>query len=125
MSAWNARERDTNSSGVVLGASVTKQPVGLVTSVTADGALHLIAAVKVTAATGSPTVLLQTAVDGTTWVDTKSATVSGTGITYISLAIEKAADQTYLPLLSQVRVVGSTAGGEALTVTNVWILQAV
>lgn len=127
MSSWNARERlaANPSDGITLGASVTKQPLSLPTPVTADGAIHLVAAAKVSSFTGSPVLLLQTSVDGSTWTDLKSSTVSATGVVTVSLAIEKAGDQTYLPLLSQVRLVGTTAGGEALVISDVWFLQAV
>jgi len=124
MNAWSADNSYSLQTSPVIGASATNSVVSRTFPITARGALHLVLAVdtsSTTVATGI-TAKLQTAI-GDTWVDSKTATISGDGRFYIKLNVEVAGDQTYLPLLSQGRVVVSTGAGDAVTIDKVWLIQ--
>lgn len=57
------------------------------------------------------------------WVDAKTAAVTATGATTITLNPEVAGDQAFLPLPTIARVVVTTGAGSALTVIHVNVLQ--
>ena len=114
--------------GAILGASETDTPISEEFKITAGGSMNLRIAVEATSITGTLTLKLQDSVGGSSgWRNLKTFTISGSGAAnraYLSLNIEVAADQTYLPLLSKARVVASTGVGEALNVAFVRVLQA-
>jgi hypothetical protein len=113
-------------------------------AITAVGSCYLV--VKLVAVDvnveGSITATLQTAEgqDGD-WIDTKSASITADGNYYFKFLVDRAADQTYLPLLCKGRVVvvGTTdtipadpdaipdpileVPGDAVTVSEIWVLQ--
>jgi hypothetical protein len=121
MNGYPAKDRALGTS-VVLGASLTNSPISQEVPVTAGGSRNMVVAVLATAVTGTVDLMLQTAVSDA-WVDVKAATISAAGYAYIRVNVQTTADQAVLPLLGKVRVVATTGGGEALTVSNVWFFQ--
>jgi hypothetical protein len=119
---WHPNDNALSSSYVVA-ASQTDAPVTKPFTITAPGAKHLIVCLTASAVTGTVDVKLQTSVGDTSWVDSKATTIAAAGRCYIKLAIEIAADQTYLPLLSRGRVVVTTGVGEDITISNVYVIQ--
>lgn len=83
--------------------------------------------VQVSAATVAVaiTITLQHSPDGgTTWVSTKTASMSsGAGFTHITLNPEVAADQSHLPLLPLARLCITTGAGDSCTLTAVRVYQ--
>lgn len=112
------------STSVIVGASATNTPISREYAISAGGSLHHVVVIDCASVTVSAgiTAKLQTAV-GSTWQDSKTVTISGNGRFYIKLSAETAGDQTFLPLLSRGRVVITTGAGDAVTVTDVNILQ--
>jgi hypothetical protein len=108
-------------------AQNTTRVVSKVFPITRFGALNCTAAVKLSAYTAGSgvTFKLQGSPDGgTTWVDVKSATISGTGFTYLYLNCENSTDQAYMPLLPLARLEVITAGGgAAATVDDCYFYQ--
>lgn len=112
------------SAAVVVPASSTNFVVTKQWPVSANGSIHhvvKIVAASVTSSTGI-TAKLQTAI-GTDWVDTKTVAITINGPVYIKLNVEVSGDQTFLPLLSQARLVVSSGSGDAVTITEVDSLQ--
>lgn len=65
-------------------------------------------------------VTLQSSSGGDNWVAAKAAAaVTTTGWKSITLLAELAGDQTYLPLRPLIRVVATTAAGDALTIRDI------
>lgn len=122
MNGWSAKEV---SIPTVVSGIVTNQVVSLPYPISAGGALNCvlkIAASGVTVA-GTITAKLQTAI-GSDWVDSKTVTVSANGNFYIKLNVEVTADQTFLPLLNQGRVVLTTTNaGDAVSIDAINVLQ--
>lgn len=121
MNGWPAKER-VLAGGITVSASQTDAPISQEHPVTAGGALNAVFAVTATAVTGTVDLKVQTAI-GNSWVDSKATTIAAPGTVYIKLLSAAAADQTYLPLLGKVRVVATTGGGEAITVSSVYVLM--
>ena len=114
----------TLTTGTVLTASITDEPVSKPFGLTAGGATTALRVeIDIASSTGAPVVKLQQLV-GAVFVDVKSVVVSGTTTAVIKLINTLVADQAYMPLASVCRVVASTAGGEALSVSAVRVLQA-
>jgi hypothetical protein len=113
-------------SGLVpLGASQSNAPVSNVFSLSAGGAIDgLVIALScsgVTAGAGI-TAKLQSGLNGT-FYDSKTVAITGNGVFFITLLGNKAADQTYLPLLAAGQVVVTTGAGSAVSVDMVQVLQ--
>lgn len=115
----------STSSPAAYGASLTNQVVSKEFRISPGGSCRLVLALDTSAVTAGAgiTAKLQTAVDDFTWVDSKTVAVTATGDFYIKLAIEIAADQTFLPLLAKGRVVVTTGAGSAVTFDAIWVLQ--
>jgi len=65
-------------------------------------------------------VKVQSSSGGDNWVDSKAAAaVTSTGWKSITLMAETAGDQSYLPLRPLVRVVVTTAAGDAITIRDI------
>lgn len=108
----------------VVGASQTNSVVTRAYPITAGGSLHHVVVIDATGVTVTTaiTAKLQTSV-GTIWADSKTVAITATGRFYIKLSAETSADQTYLPLLNNGRVVVTTGTGDTATITAVNILQ--
>lgn len=105
---------------------VTDQPISREFSISAGGSLNFVVKVAISGVNhvGTQTVKLQTAMNGSDWVDSKSATFTANGNVYIKLQTTASGDQTYLPLLCKGRIVLSqTNGSDAATIGNVYVLQ--
>jgi hypothetical protein len=121
---WNAKAVKKN--GVAdIGASVTNVAISEEFSIYAGGAMNgLVLKLKcagVTAGAGI-TAKLQSAINGD-YVDSKTVAITANGDFYITLHAEKAADQTYFPLLASGRVVITTGAGSAVTISSIYLLQ--
>lgn len=57
------------------------------------------------------------------WVDSKTAAMTATGASTITLQPEVTGDQTYLPLPDTARVVVTTGAGSSVTVIHINVLQ--
>jgi hypothetical protein len=110
--------------GVAIPASQTNAPVSKEFKITAGGALNMAVAIVASAVTGTVDLKLQSSVNGQDWVDAKATTIAAPGVAYIKLLASAAADQPALPLLGKGRIVATTAGGEAITVSSIVVLQA-
>lgn len=109
-----------------IGATVTDSAISEPFPITADGALHMLIGIKLSAITDTTglTAKLQTSIDGgTTWQDSKTAALEATGWTFIRLMVEDADDQQYLPLGVTGRVVITTGADDAATVSAVRVVQ--
>lgn len=124
MNGWNA-SRDYKLSSAAITGIVTDRVISSVYPITAGGALNQVIKIKTSAATvvGTITVKLQTAI-GDDWVDSKTTTIAAAGSVYIKLNIEVVADQTFLPLLNQGRIVLTTTNaGDSVTLSSIEVLQ--
>lgn len=127
--SWNARNKQIpNQDLVSFSGVVTAKPISKVETVTPEGALHMLIDVRVTGVTqvGTITIAHQDSYDDfVNSVNTKKTiAVTANGIYTIKYAIEIAADQTYLPLRHQHRlVITSTNAGDAATIAEVMISQ--
>ena len=113
-------------SGATASGVVTDQVVSKPFPITAGGSLNIVLKIVVAGVThvGTQTLKLQTGLNDD-WVDSKTATFTANGNTYIKLQTTAAGDQTYLPLLSSGRlVISQTNAGDAATVSSVQVLQA-
>lgn len=120
--SWSAKDI---ALGTAIAGVVTAQAVTQVAPVTSSGSLNGV--IKLTAASinvaGTITATVQTAV-GSDWVLVKAVVIPSTAPVYVKWSIEVAADQSLLPLLSSIRVViTTTAGGDAITLSKVELLQ--
>lgn len=75
----------------------------------------------VTAATGITAKLQVRHVNTQTWADSKTAAITANGTTSIRLLPTVAADQAFLPLKSEARVVITTGAGDTATVDAIWV----
>lgn len=121
--AWVPNERALVPSATY-GASLTNTPISKEFRITAGGARQLVAAIQCSGVTVTSgiTAKLQTSAISGVWVDSKTAAIAGNGVVYIKLLADNSSDQTYLPLLSQGRIVLSTGSGDAVTITSVTVL---
>lgn len=55
------------------------------------------------------------------WVDSKTASITGNGVATISLLDTVAGDQSFLPLRPLARVVITTGASDAVTVDAIWV----
>lgn len=126
MNGWSSKDVTLNAGRSRVGI-VTDSPISLEGwPITAGGATTgFVAKVKVSGVTivGGITAKLQTAI-GDDWQDSKTVSVTATGIFYIKLLPTVAGDQAFLPLLNKGRIVVTTTNaGDTFTVDEVQILQ--
>lgn len=122
MNGWNARDYAIPQA---VSGIVTNQVISLPYPISAEGALYQV--IKITASSvtsvGTITAKLQTAINGD-WVDSKTVVITASGNFYIKLQTTVAADQTFLPLLNQGRLVLTTTNaGDAVTIDAVNVLE--
>lgn len=113
---------------VTVGASKTNTVVSRVFKVSHAGSLNLVVRLKTSATTVATgiTAKLQTVTDiAGTWVDSKTVSITGDGDFYIKLNVQASGDQTYLPLLTQGRLVVSSGSGDSTTISLVEVVQGV
>lgn len=105
---------------------LANQPLSAEFPLTAGGAVQGLK-VKITTSAvtqvGTVTLKFQTA-NGSDWVDTKSATITASGITYIKFLAADASDQTYMPLLNKGRIVLTmTNAGDSVSIASADSIQ--
>lgn len=120
---WSAN--DYAITGAVSGI-VTDWPVSRQFPLYSGGAIDGIVLKIVTSSVthvGTQTLKLQTAI-GSDWVDSKTATFTAAGATYIKILGNASADQGFLPLLNKGRVViTQTNAGDIATIVSCELLQ--
>jgi len=127
--SWLARNKQLPVQDLVsFSGVVTNKQISATETVTPEGALHMVIDVRLTGVTvaGAITITHQDSYDNfVNSINTKkTATVSGNGIVTIKYLAEAAADQTYLPLRQQHRlVITSTNAGDAATIAEVMVSQ--
>ena len=119
MNGYPAKDRAISKT---LGASETGVAISQEVPVTAGGSRNMVVALKASAVTGTVAFTLQTAVSDS-WVTVKAGSIAAAGWAYIRVNVQDTADLPVLPLLSKVRVIATTDGGEALEVDKVYFLQ--
>lgn len=105
---------------------VSLVPISKSFPITSEGSKNFIARVKTSTVTqvGTLTLTLQTSMDSTNWVASKTATFTAAGYTYIKIQQAASADQTYTPLLNTGRIVLTmTDAGDRATIDSVEVLQ--
>ena len=115
----------TKQAGTTVGASETETVVSKTFGFTAGGSLNCridFDTDNTTVAVGI-TAKVQHSSDGTTFSDTKSVAVSGDGEFSITFNVQVAADQQYLPLKKQGRLVITTGVGDTVDITEIRLQQ--
>lgn len=101
---------------VTIGASETDSAVGRQFNISNDDSTKLIIDLTATGVSGTVTLNLQDSQNGTTWFTRASAVVSSSNT--IDLAIERAGDQTKVPLRPICRLVATSAAASGATITS-------
>jgi len=113
-------------SGVQTGQVVSREPFRISAGGAIDGLVIKISTSSASV-TGSIVFTLQTAFGLNDWVSSKTVSAStqaGAAQYYISLLGTRTADQTYLPLLNQGRIICTTTNAaDTVTITGVELLQ--
>lgn len=106
---------------VTVGASATKSPVSKNIMVSYCDALNGVVDISVSAATVADSVdlVLQDSMDGTTWNDVITTAVTDTGTVTMRWNVQTTADQAFLPMRPQVRIVATTGVGDSITVDSI------
>lgn len=115
-----------------VGASATDQPISAEFKISAAGSCRIridLIASALTVGAGV-TAKLQHATfvnaDGTaTWTDTKTASLTTTGLATITVLVEVAGDQGFCPLRPNGRVVLTTGAGSSATISDIRVMQEV
>ena len=115
MNAWrNTGDLDPGQTDY---SGLSAEPISKVVSLTASGAMQLIAGLRVSSGTLT-SVTLQHSVDGTNWQTAKVITASTTGEEFVTFNGYDT-DASSAPLLPLVRIIASGTG----TVDRVFLIQ--
>jgi len=115
---------------LVLGASVTNEPISREIGLTSKGSLNLrvdIVSTAVTAGAGISVKLQMRSLNSESWADLAGANatvaISAAGSVSMTQLVERAADQPNMPLKKMLRVVITTGAGSAVTINEVRVSQ--
>lgn len=108
-----------NGATQTVGASASNQVVSKIYRLQNQDSLYHRVDIKAGAVTGAPVAKLQHTFNGIDWFDAKTVVlVTGTTNT-LTFMPEVVGDQAYLPLRTEARIVVSSAGGEAASITSI------
>ncbi len=119
MAGYTIKNRLTDLTSIVQGASVTAAAVTKSFKISDSDSLHTNVAVTASSVTGTATIILQSSFDGgTTWIDSAATGTISNGTTQFDLNVSNGSDTQIWPLG---RVVLTTAGASGATIDAVYV----
>jgi len=119
MAGYTIKNRLTDLTSIVQGASVTKAAVTKNFKISDGDSKHTLLAVTASSVSGTATIFLQSSFDGgATWVDSVATGTISNGTTQFDLNLSNGSDTQTWPLG---RVVLTTAGASGATIDAVYV----